>query len=396
VLVQVVEGVHTEVLVTPDLANVIYRYLNKNDYTDDQDAITPLYHDDKAAGSLAKLPDTLLAMEESVHRLIASVFSMAALPPVDNERSLRGNPLNLGNFNKKEFQDLWQRINHKAAYSVHFDTPELIAKAVSCLNKELHVQKLSYTIETGEQNTASTLDELRSGQSFHSVENKRASYGSSIRSSVQYDLVGNITKQVQLTRKTVADILCSINEAVFNQFRDNPEGFIRETSRLIQEQKATAVIEHLRYDSLIGHYSSDIFTASQSKYNFAQAGAKLKQHIYDYLVTDSKVERAFAAKLDNSNEIVVYAKLPKGFAIPTPVGDYNPDWAIAFKQGTVKHIYFVAETKGSLSSMSLRKIEELKIKCARQFFTKINATVSSDQVRYEVVGDFEQLMDLVS
>jgi type III restriction enzyme len=341
----------------------------------------------------------LQAMTNSVHALIASVFSVAGLPPVDNDRGLRANPLNHSNFNKKEFQALWQRINHKAAYSVHFDTPELIAKAVDELNKYLRVQKLSYTIEIGEQNTATSVDELKAGQGFHAVENKRARYGASIGSSVRYDLVGNIATQVQLTRRTVASILSAIHVSVFEQFRDNPEGFIRDASRLIQEQKAAAVIEHLRYDTLLGQYSSDIFTASQSKYNFAQTGEKLKQHIYDYLITDSKVEREFAAKLDNSSEVVVYAKLPKGFAIPTPVGDYNPDWAIAFKQGAVKHIYFVAETKGSLSSLSLRKIEALKIECARHFFEKINSNfdcdVNTESVRYEVVNDYEQLMDWV-
>jgi type III restriction enzyme len=396
ILKQEINGEETDILVTPDLANVIYRYLNKNDYTDDQDEITQQYHDDKAAGRLVKLPDTLQSMNNSVHALIASVFSMGALPPIDNERGLRSNPLNHSNFNKKEFQDLWRRINHKAAYSVHFDTPELIAKAVDCLNKDLRVQKLSYTIETGEQNTATTFDELKAGQGFHSVENKRVRYGVSIQSQVTYDLIGNIASHVQLTRNTIAAILCGIHSSVFNQFRDNPEGFIRDACRLIQEQKATAVIEHLCYDALLGQYSSDIFTATQSKYNFAQTGEKLKQHIYDYLITDSAVERDFAAQLDKSTEVVVYAKLPKGFAIPTPVGDYNPDWAIAFKHGMVKHIYFVAETKGSLSSMALRKIEAIKIQCAHKFFEKINTSIPVDQVRYAIVNNYEQLMDVVS
>ena len=396
ILKQEIDGVDSDVCVTAALAKQICFYLIQKGYCDYEGSVLEQYHTDKVAGTLAPLPPVLEAMAASVHALIDSVFSQAALPPVDDERGLRSNPLNLGNFNKKEFQALWQRINHKAAYSVHFDTPELIAKAVLCLNKELRVQKLSYTIETGEQNSATTLDALKTGQAFHSVENKRASYGVSIGSTVQYDVVGNIAQQVQLTRSTVARILSGINESVFNQFKDNPEGFLREASRLIQEQKATAIIEHLRYDTLLGQHSSDIFTASQAKYNFAQAGEKLKQHIYDYLITDSKVERAFAAKLDNSAEVVVYAKLPKGFAIPTPVGDYNPDWAIAFKQGAVKHIYFVAETKGSLSSLSLRKIEALKIDCARQFFTKINTALDSEQVRYEVVNDYEQLIDWVS
>lgn len=396
ILKQEIEGVETDVLVTPELATMIYRYLTKNDYTDDQDEITQQYHNDKAAGTLAPLPDALQSMSDSVHTLVASVFTMAALPTIDNERGLRANPLNHSNFNKKEFQNLWQRINHKAAYSVHFDSPELITKSVVCLNKTLRVQKLSYTIESGEQSEVATLDALKAGQSFHQVETRRANYGASMKSAVPYDLIGSIATQVQLTRRSVTAILSGINETVFNQFRENPEGFIHEACRLIQEQKATAVIEHLCYDTLLGHYSSDIFTASQSKYNFAQAGEKLKQHIYDYLITDSKVERSFAAQLDASSDVVVYAKLPKGFAIPTPVGDYNPDWAIAFKQGVVKHIYFVAETKGSMSSLSLRKIEEMKIDCARKFFEKTNALMNANQVQYEVVNNYQELLDLVS
>ena len=100
---------------------------------------------------------------------------------------------------------------------------------------------------------------------------------------------------------------------------------------------------------------------------------KTERHVYDYVFTDSKNERTFAKELDSSTEVVVYAKLPRSFFIPTPVGNYNPDWAIAFEDDKVKHVYFIAETKGSMSSMELRKIEECKIDCARKFFTKITS-----------------------
>jgi len=94
--------------------------------------------------------------------------------------------------------------------------------------------------------------------------------------------------------------------------------------------------------------------------------------------------------------VVVYAKLPRGFSIPTPVGNYNPDWAISFKEGTVKHIYFVAETKGSMSSMELREIERTKIECARKFFAEINQKIETEKVKYDVVDSFGKLMDLVA
>lgn len=114
----------------------------------------------------------------------------------------------------------------------------------------------------------------------------------------------------------------------------------------------------------------------------------------DYVITDSKVERDFVTELDTSTEVVVYAKLPRGFFIPTPVGDYNPDWAIAFQEGKVKHVYFVAETKGSLSSMQLKGAELAKIECARKFFASIEID-SGEAVKYDVVTDYSELMQLV-
>ncbi|WP_218188170.1 hypothetical protein [Desulfosarcina cetonica] len=200
---------------------------------------------------------------------------------------------------------------------------------------------------------------------------------------------------MQLTRKTVTEILSGIQKAVFDQFKTNPENFISEATRLIQEQKATVIIEHLSYDAISETHDIDIFTDGQSKQDFSKAGSPLKHHIYDYVITDSKTERTFVQELDTSTEVVVYAKLPKGFFIPTPVGNYNPDWAITFKEGTVKHVYFVAETKGSMSSMELRQIEKTKIECARKFFDEINRRINPENVTYDVVDSFGKLMEIV-
>jgi type III restriction enzyme len=183
--------------------------------------------------------------------------------------------------------------------------------------------------------------------------------------------------------------------SIFNQFKQNPEHFIAEASRLINEQKATIIIERLTYDEMEGQYDVGIFTAGQNRQDFTKVSEKLKKHIYDFVVTDSNIERGFVRELDTSSEVVVYAKLPRGFLIPTPVGDYNPDWAISFKEGSVKYIYFVAETKGSMSSMQLKEIEKTKIECARKFFEKINLKIANDKVKYDVVDSFGRLMDIV-
>ena len=151
-----------------------------------------------------------------------------------------------------------------------------------------------------------------------------------------------------------------------------------------------------RYSALDECYDIEIFTANQSRQDLKNASEKLEKHVYDYVVTESKIEKSFVQELDNSEEVVVYAKLPRGFLIPTPVGDYNPDWAISFKEGSVRHIYFIAETKGSMSSMDLRQIEKSKIDCARKYFHELGRQINQDNVKYDVVTDYGKLMEICS
>lgn len=384
-----------DVPVTPQLARLIHRYLVKNDYADNDDRIAAAYHEAKSAGKLAELPTELQPCADQVFQLIDSVFSDKQLPQFDDDRRPKKNPLN-DNFDKQEFKALWSRINRKAAYSVRFDSAELVGKAVAEMNQHLRVTALQYTVQRGEQADITTPDALKAGQGFVLKATETESNRQySVHSAVKYDLVGKLAEGTQLTRRTVVEILKGLNVAVFAQFKTNPEHFIAEARRLINEQKATMVVEHLAYDPVEERYELDIFTAGQTKQDFSKSGAKLDRHIYDYVLTDSDTERQFVKELDTASEVVVYAKLPRGFLIPTPVGDYNPDWAIAFKEGVVKHVYFVAETKGSMSSMELRKIEETKIACARKFFDHLNLKYAPENVRYDVVNGFDKLMALV-
>ena len=378
-----------DVAVTPQLAKAIYKYLLKNDYTDSNDQVTVDYHEAKQEGKLASLPPELAPHAEQVFQLINSVFSATQLPTIDDERKAKLNPLN-ANFQKKEFQELWNRINRKAAYTVHFETPELVKKCVTALDKELKVTPLQYTIQRGEQTDSATAETLKQGEAFQLEETDTGSLKASVQSAVKYDLIGKIAEDTQLTRSTISQILQEMNIAVFSQYKMNPEDFILKTSRIVNEQKATVIVEHIAYNPVEATHTLDIFTQEKPKEDFTKA-IKTDRHIYDYVFTDSKNERDFVKDLDTGTEVVVYAKLPRSFFIPTPVGSYNPDWAIAFKQGEVKHVYFIAETKGSMSSMELRKIEECKIDCARKFFTKI----TSDQVKYDIVDSYSKLMELV-
>lgn len=376
------------------MAKQLKFYLIQNGYIDVDEEIIQKYHDDKENDELADLPDELKPYAEAIFALVDSVFDESQLPQIEDGRKPKHNPLN-DNFEKNEFQELWSRINHKAVYRVEFDSEELIKKAISALDSDLRVRPLQYTVQAGEQRETLTDGQLQSGTGFK-LTDTATEYSEVVHSEVVYDLIGKISENVQLTRKTVAQILHGMDAAVFAQFKSNPEHFIAQATRLINEQKATAIIEQLTYDEVEDRYDTDIFTAAQAGQNLSRATAKLKKHVYDYCVVDSKVEREFVETLDTSGEVVVYSKLPRGFLIPTPVGDYNPDWAIAFNQGQVKHIYFVAETKGTMSSMKLREIEKTKIECARKFFGELNEHIDADNVKYDVVTDYAKLMDVVN
>ncbi len=376
-------------VITPDMATELEFYLIQQGYVDKHRQITDKYHEAKREEQLAPLPEELTPHAEQVFALIDSVFSDAQMPDIEDDRKSKTNPLS-SNFQKKEFQELWNRINRKAAYTVHFDTPELVGKCIRTLDKELNVATLQYTVHRGEQKTSASYDELKQGEAFELRETATDSHKTSIHSTVEYDLVGKLAEDSQLTRRTIASILQGISNPTFGQYKVNPEDFLAKAARLINEQKATVIVEHLTYDMVDERYDSDIFTREKPKEDFSKA-MPVNRHVYEYVFTDSKNERDFVRELDSSVEVVVYAKLPKSFFIPTPVGNYNPDWAIAFQEGKVKHIYFIAETKGSMSSMDLRKIEECKIDCARKFFSKI----TSEQVKYDVVDSYGKLMELV-
>lgn len=377
-------------------ARKIYQYLVRNNYVDEDDGITQDYRDDVAADRLKPLPEGLQPIGESIHKLVQAIFDDKVLKEMfadGNKTPAPENPLN-DRFYKKEFQNLWTAINHKYAYTVDFDSDELIRKAVAAINSELFVSQLQYTVSVAGQKASISGDEMRTGNSFEAAKTHTETLKHAETSQVKYDLVGKIAEGTVLTRRSAAAILKGINPAKFYMFRNNPEEFISKVIRLIKEQKATMIVEHIAYDQIEGSYDSSIFTAEKHGKTFDQAFHADKA-IQDYVFTDGtaedSVERRFVKSLDGSQDVFIYAKLPRGFSIPTPVGHYSPDWAIVFHEGTVRHIYFVAETKGTMDSLNLRPIEKAKIDCAKKLFT----TLSNGMVTYDHVDDFQQLMNKV-
>ena len=382
------------VLITNDMANNIEFYLIFNGYVDMQRKVTDKYRMDAQMNTLAPLPNGMEGMAEGIHTLIQAIFDDSVLERMfvdGNETKVKDNPLN-DNFYKKEFQALWKQINHKYAYAVDFDSEDLIRNAVIHINDKLVVAELQYTTTVGSQKDEMERHQVERGDSFSKEHSRTKALKHREKSTVTYDLVGKIAEQTKLTRRTVVRILKGISEQKLSMFRNNPEEFIAKISRLINEQKATVIVEHISYNQIDGEYDSGIFTAEKNAKPLDQA-FKAKKAIQDYVFTDGtaeqSIERRFAEDLDSADEVCVYAKLPKGFHIPTPVGNYSPDWAIAFYEGTVKHIYFIAETKGTMESLDLRPIEQAKIKCAKKLFNSI----STGQVRYHDVDSYQSLLN---
>lgn len=381
-----------ECTVDSNLARTIYNNLIRNDYIDDEGMLTDTFREDKKNGTV-KVADKVKDFSKAIISILDMVYDAKKLMPEDDRKSNVTATLDERKTEMKEFKELWKQINAKSAYVVDFDSAELVKKSIDKLDRELRVPKIYFRVSTGTLDQIESKETLNHGEAFvkEKVTTVNAYSTITANSSVKYDLVGKVVEDTGLTRKDVVAILTGIRKEIFDQFKDNPEEFIIQAARLINEEKATVIIEHITYNVLEERHDMDIFTEPTLKGRLDVNAMKTKKNLYDHLIYDSTNERKFAEEMDVDSDVAVYVKLPGGFYINTPVGKYNPDWAIAFYEGKVKHIYFVAETKGTMSSMNLRKVEELKKQCAKEHFKAI----SSDKVVYDVVDSYAALKDLV-
>lgn len=384
-------------LIDDSTANNIEFYLIQNGYVDMDRKVTDKYREEIKNGTVAELPEALKPMADGIHTLIQAVYDDSVLKDMfsdGHETKVKDNPLN-ENFAKKEFQALWREINHKYAYTVDFDSEELIRKSIAYIDEKLFVSELQYTTTIGRQKDEMNEREVERGASFIGEKTRTQTLKHAETSRIKYDLIGKVAEGTTLTRRTVSTILQGIRADKLYMFKNNPEEFITKVIRLINEQKATMIVEHISYDTIEGEYDSTIFTAEKNTQSFDKAFLA-KKAIQDYVFTDGSadksIERKFAEDVDAAEEVCVYAKLPRTFQIPTPVGNYSPDWAIAFYEGKVKHIFFVAETKGTMESLELRPIEQAKISCAKKLFNEI----STSKVRYHDVDSYQSLLNVMN
>lgn len=391
----IVDAAGNEQIIDADTAHAIYFGMVQNRYVDVNGALTDQYYADKANGEF-KVIELVADYSDSILKILDSVYDSNAMKPENARDKNVELKLDADKRAMPEFKALWDRICKKSVYVVDFDTDELVQKSIDALNSNLRVPRIFFKVETGTMEEIKSKDALLEGSAFQKkatnvYDSSHANYGSS---GVKYDLIGKLVEETGLTRKAIVRILTGIEKFVFDQFKENPEEFIIKAAALINDQKASAIIQHITYNVLDEQYSEDIFTDATIKGKLGVNAMKTQKHLYDHIVYDSNRERDFASELDALSEVAVYVKLPNGFYISTPVGRYNPDWAIAFYEGTVKHIYFVAETKGTLDSLHfnhITPIEQAKIDCAREHFKAI----SGENVVYDVVSNYKELLEKV-
>lgn len=381
--------------ITKEQADSIHFDLIRQGYIDREGQLTTEYFTAKENHQL-QLSETLAGYEDKLVEILESVYHAGQYEIENANHSVIqfSNEVNQENIARKEFLNLWKQINRKTSYQVEFDDAELVKHSVDYINEKLVVSKPSFQIT---QASAADMSK-EEGLNFTVAENDRQQeYLTDSQIMTKYDLLGEIADQTGLTRKLVAEILSKIYVYQFDKFKQNPEEFILKVSKLINEQKASQIIKHIQYNVLNEEYDMDLFydnpeTANRSDDHLLES----KKGIYNFVKVDSNTEKTFKESLEQYEDVRVYVKLPGKFSIATPLGNYNPDWAIAFREGSVKHIYFVAETKGSMSSLQLKQAEQAKIACARAHFKALaQAGLINDQHIYDVVSSYEELLNIV-
>lgn len=364
---------------------IIYDFI-RNQYVDENNNLTEKYHEDRKAG-LVKVREELKNDLPEITKVIRELYDNTVKVHNEDDTTKIRNKINKENFDSKEFRKLWDYINTKSTYNVNFDTNSLIENSVRAINEGLEVVKvIAETKEGSMKRTSLKGEDFKKNTAFKSSETKSEALNETISETIEYDLVGQIVEETSLTRTTIIDILTKIDKEKFGLYITNPEDFVIKISKLINDEKAEIIYENLEYHPV----TKEKIPITIFEKNILSNGnyLDLKKYIYDYLIYDSDIERKIALNIDESIEVNVFSKLPKGeYIIYTPVGKFSPDWMIVFDKDKIKYAYFVIETKGSSRTLDLRGVERIKIECAKKHFKAI----SNGKVKFDAVASFDEL-----
>lgn len=264
-----------------------------------------------------------------------------------------------------EFMELWNKIKQKTAYRVHIDTDKLIENCVKAFEEMPKITKTRLVSQTADIH-------IEKAGIYHTEREMRTT---DIENSYQAlpDIITAISDETLLTPATVKEIL--VRSGRCGEFLNNPEAFLEKATEIIRDNRHALAIDGIRYIKLDGqeYYAQEIFDTAELIANLDRNAVKVEHSVYDYVVYDSSsVEKPFAVALDNDPDVKMFFKIPDRFKVETPIGTYNPDWAVYFVKSGEEKLYFILETKGSTSFMDLRTREQLKIHCGKKHFEALD------------------------
>lgn len=385
----------TEIVTRSEEASDIYQRLVLSHYIDKEKHLTPLYYEHRDAGTLEL--DNWQPYQTSLVALLDEVFDPNRLKPEDSSKRRIAHFVE-SRFRSPGFQALWKQLRHKTYYQVNFSEDELIERAVERLNSDLYLSEVRVVVTRGELSTETPADDLFEGMAMQPAVKEQHQVREHLPQSLKYDLVGELVQRTGVGRRTLVSILRAMKPERFALYRTNPENFIQLASHLINQEKNMIAMGDLRYELLDDCYEMEVFTERLPEGITGKGGNALvsQRSLYDLVVTDSSVEMKFAEDLESlPDEVETYVKLPKRFVIPTPVGNYSPDWAIVMRQGTERHIYFVIETKGSSDRKDLRGVEDSKINSAHRHFACLADKLRGEGIRYRTLRSYDELRALL-
>ncbi|CAB5665132.1 type III restriction-modification system StyLTI enzyme res [Comamonas aquatica] len=335
-------------------------------------------------GTLA-LPAEFEAQKGQIAEVLRKVSGRLDIKNADERRQV---PLRKGNDGKAiylsdEFKALWDRIKHRTTYRVQFDNAKLVTDCIAALQKapviaKARLQWRKADISIGKAGVAAT---------------EKAGAATVVLDEADIelpDLLTDLQDRTQLTRRTIVSILTGSGR--LHDFKRNPQQFIELTAETINRCKRLALVDGIKYQKLGDQhvYAQELFEKEELTGYLKNMLQDTRKSIYEHVVYDSSTERDFADGLEKNEAIKLYAKLPGWFKVPTPLGTYNPDWAVLVEEDGTQHLYFVVETKSSLFTDDLRDKESAKIECGKAHFTALG--VGENPARYVVARSVDDLL----
>lgn len=323
------------------------------------------------------LPKQFEEQREAIKVTLKKVAGGLNIKNNDDKRKVR---LNKAVFDSPEFKELWDRIKFKTIYNVDFNPEKLIDKCAESIKNDLIVGKTKFHY------TRAHAEIKRSG--VHATESHQSTHIYDVRDYPIPDILSYLQNETNLKRKSILDIL--IKSGRLTDFKNNPQKFIDEVKELIKREMRSFIVDGIKYQKIGDdhYYAQELFESEELIGYLNKNMIKTKKSAYDHVVYDSNIESDFAQAFEKNEEVKVYVKLPAWFKNDTPLGSYNPDWAVLFRLDGQEKLYFVVESKDTIYKDMLRDIEKAKIQCGEEHFKALG-----EETRYLKASNYENFLD---